>query len=164
MLLLISLWVVVHFPDNQGVMWVACLFALLGILEILLVNTSVAFETRNPADPLRTVILSLFSFLQIAVGFAVFYAALSERFKFDTSSNAPARFDEISAVYYSLVTLVTLGYGDIHPKTDASLAQFLVIGELLVGLYFLAVLVAIFSGWGNTFQAPNRAGNSMDAK
>jgi len=95
----------------------------------------------------------MFSFIQVAVSFAILYAASSENFKFNVSGSTPARFDEISAVYYSLVTLVTLGYGDIYPKTDEPQAQLLVIIELLVGLYFLAVLIAIFSSWGNELQS-----------
>src|SRR5438093_12484485 len=94
----------------------------------------------------------MFSFLQVAVSFAILYAASSENFKFNVSDGTPARFDEISAVYYSLVTLVTLGYGDIYFKTDEPQAQLIVIIELLYGLAFLAVLIAFFSSWGNAFK------------
>src|SRR4029453_5872531 len=48
------------------------------------------------------------------------------------------------AVYYSFVTLATLGYGDYLPRTDLArgLAQFEVIG----GQLFLAVMVARLIG------------------
>lgn len=65
MLLLGSLSLVVHFPDNQVVICGACLFASLVILDILLKNTAVAFVTRYPADPLRTVVLQCSHFYRL---------------------------------------------------------------------------------------------------
>lgn len=48
------------------------------------------------------------------------------------------------ALYFSFVTLTTLGYGDITPKTPA--AKMLVSFEAVVGQLFLAVLVARLVG------------------
>jgi hypothetical protein len=45
-------------------------------------------------------------------------------------------------LYFSFVTTTTLGYGDIKPKADASVAQSLVIVEVVMGVYFIAVLIA----------------------
>ena len=47
-------------------------------------------------------------------------------------------------VYYSFVTLSTLGYGDISPRSMP--ARLLSAGEALIGQLFLAVLVARFVG------------------
>jgi len=49
-------------------------------------------------------------------------------------------FSRTSAVYFSFVTLATVGYGDIVPRTDA--ARGLAIVEGVGGQLFLAVLVA----------------------
>ena len=56
----------------------------------------------------------------------------------------PFSLSEITTVYYSFVTLATLGYGDYLPRTDLTrgLATFEVIG----GQLFLAVLVARLIG------------------
>ena len=48
------------------------------------------------------------------------------------------------ATYYSFVTLTTLGYGDITPK--ASIARFLVYMEAIVGVFYMAILVASLVG------------------
>ena len=48
--------------------------------------------------------------------------------------------------YYSYVTLTTLGYGDISPV--APIARFLVYMEALVGVFYMAVLVASLIGVG----------------
>jgi voltage-gated potassium channel Kch len=47
-------------------------------------------------------------------------------------------------VYFSLVTLTTLGYGDISPKT--SLASILVTLEAVIGVFYIAILVAALVG------------------
>jgi voltage-gated potassium channel Kch len=46
----------------------------------------------------------------------------------------------MSAIYFSFVTLATLGYGDIVPRSD--LARGLAIVEGVGGQLFLAVMVA----------------------
>lgn len=49
-------------------------------------------------------------------------------------------FTRLTAVYFSFVTMATLGYGDVVPRTD--LARGLAIIEGIGGQLFLAVLVA----------------------
>ncbi len=60
-------------------------------------------------------------------------------------------FSQTSAIYFSFVTLATLGYGDIAPSTDV--ARGLAIVEGVGGQLFLAVLVArlvsLYSKSGN---------------
>jgi hypothetical protein len=51
-----------------------------------------------------------------------------------------SRFSQTSAIYFSFVTLATLGYGDIVPRGDV--ARGLAIVEGVGGQLFLAVLVA----------------------
>jgi voltage-gated potassium channel len=50
--------------------------------------------------------------------------------------------------YYSYVTLTTLGYGDISPV--APIARFLVYMEAVVGVFYMAILVASLIGVGIT--------------
>ena len=49
-------------------------------------------------------------------------------------------------LYFSFVTLTTLGYGDISPV--APIAKFLVYMEAVVGVFYMAVLVASLVGVG----------------
>jgi len=53
----------------------------------------------------------------------------------------------IRAIYFSIVTITTLGYGEIFPKYDSGLAMLTIILELLIGLYFLTVLVSLITSW-----------------
>jgi predicted neutral ceramidase superfamily lipid hydrolase len=52
----------------------------------------------------------------------------------------PGQFSQASAIYFSFVTLATLGYGDIVPRADV--ARGIAIVEGVGGQLFLAVLVA----------------------
>jgi hypothetical protein len=47
-------------------------------------------------------------------------------------------------LYYSLITLATVGYGDILPATD--IARTLAVIEATVGQFYVAVIVAVFVG------------------
>ncbi len=62
-------------------------------------------------------------------------------------NNLPAHFPDcksfLDAVYFSVVTFSTLGYGDISPKTD--LGKVIVISEVVVGYMMGGLLVAILS-------------------
>ena len=56
----------------------------------------------------------------------------------------PSEFTRESAVYFSFVTLATLGYGDFLPKTD--MMRGLVVFEVIGGQLFLAVMIARLVG------------------
>jgi voltage-gated potassium channel Kch len=56
----------------------------------------------------------------------------------------PAQLDLQTAIYFSYVTLATLGYGDISPLTPT--ARGLAISEAILGQLYLAVLVARLVG------------------
>jgi hypothetical protein len=60
----------------------------------------------------------------------------------DASGREPALFREL--IYFSMVTLTTLGYGDIRPTTD--IARALSTAEAAVGQLFVAVFIARLVG------------------
>lgn len=67
---------------------------------------------------------------------------------FATSGN----FSRITAIYFSFVTLATLGYGDIVPRTDVT--RSLAVVEAVGGQLFLAVLVARLVSLYSTRKEP----------
>lgn len=56
------------------------------------------------------------------------------------------------ALYFSFVTLTTLGYGDISPAVPV--ARFLVIMEAVVGMFYMSILVASLVGVRMSAPAP----------
>jgi uncharacterized protein YjbI with pentapeptide repeats len=70
---------------------------------------------------------------------AVVFAALFEQVSVDYGDH-PTFF---SSLYYSVVTLTTLGYGDVVPASPA--AQLLAMTEVILGYVMLGGLLSIFS-------------------
>ena len=89
-------------------------------------------------------------FLLLGVFWAVLYSAISrlEPGAFLLSSGATPSMDlgagSVTALYYSVVTLTTLGYGDVTPVTTA--ARMMAALEAIVGQVYLVVLVARLVG------------------
>jgi hypothetical protein len=141
-LVALLLWVVAQHPI------IASIVAGLLFLNILAANTAIVFVTRRPRDPFRTTVLTLLSFLQLTLAFAIFYLALPPT-AFDPALHSP-----VQAIYFTAVTFATVGLGDIHPATAASLSQLLVTVQVLVGLYFLAVVLTTIAGFANGSPVP----------
>lgn len=81
---------------------------------------------------------ALSAYLLAGIFFGLFYWVL-EQIRPGTFT-ATGEFTRMSALYFSFVTLATLGYGDIVPRTDV--ARGLAIVEGVGGQLFLAVMVA----------------------
>jgi hypothetical protein len=59
----------------------------------------------------------------------------------------------ITGIYYSVITITTIGYGDYAPSRDAALLQLVVISEPLVGIIVLALYFAVLvSAVAETFR------------
>jgi hypothetical protein len=92
------------------------------------------------------------AYLLIGIGFAVTYSTLdllnpaSFRLPEDLAMGMAAGTEDSFSVfvYYSFVTLSTLGYGDITPVTDA--ARTVSSLEAIAGQIYLAVIVAALVG------------------
>ena len=63
---------------------------------------------------------------------------------FNGVAQAPWIENFASVVYFSFVTITTLGYGDITPALP--LARFLVFMEAIIGVFYMAILVASLIG------------------
>jgi hypothetical protein len=107
-------------------------------IDIFLTNISITFTSRFPANPIRSVLYSLMGYIQIALSFAFFYIAMeNEHFTKDVTP--------VASVFFSFGTIATVGYGDLSPTT--LLARLLVVLELILGLFFVAIILAQVAGW-----------------
>ena len=77
-------------------------------------------------------------YISVASIFAAIYRYLS--LWTDNAFNQPIA-STLDAFYFSVVTMTTLGYGDIHPVSN--LAKGLVIVEVLSGVMLLAIMVGV---------------------
>ena len=85
---------------------------------------------------------ALSAYLLAGIFFGVIYWAIEVALP--GSFAGPSEFTRESAVYFSFVTLATLGYGDFLPKTD--MTRGFVVFEVIGGQLFLAAMVARLIG------------------
>jgi len=112
-------------------------FVLIGVyflFDIVMVNTSISFVTKDPINKLRSFLFSFFTFTHIIVAFGIFYKFVQEQFVL--------RMCDSQVLYFSTVTITTLGYGDFVPEKSGTIAQMLVILEVLTGLFFITGVFA----------------------
>jgi hypothetical protein len=93
--------------------------------------------TRVDADHLFA---ALDTYLLIGLIFAVGYSLLDQAWPGSFGSPLGTDVGLPRAVYFSFVTLATLGYGDVVPVSD--MARGLAVLEAVTGQLYLAVLVA----------------------
>lgn len=104
------------------------------LLDLLIANTSVSFVTMGPINSLRSFLLTLFAFTHVIIVYGIFYKFYGDQFN--------SNMYDSQVLYFSTVTITTLGYGDFAPKQSGTMAQVLVVLELLTGLFFLTGVLA----------------------
>ena len=130
----------------------SALIGLLLVIDIVLFTSANALSSQRPRFPPRSIIRAIAGFGQLALGFALVHAGLESDFKVGDKT---ATLDLSQAVYFSIVTLATVGYGDVSPPLDPSLAVFwVVVFQILCGLYYLGVFVATTVSWVRGIQRP----------
>jgi hypothetical protein len=113
------------------------------LFAILAIVVSVRYALRPGEVGTEQVYASLSGYLLAGIVFAVLYFAV-DRFvpgslgPAGATPAAPVELNEM--IYFSFVTLATLGYGDIVPHSD--LARGLAVLEAITGQLYIAVLVA----------------------
>jgi voltage-gated potassium channel len=145
--------------------WVQILAALLGFMflgRVILLLLRHLFQARDVT--FDTICASACTYILIGVSWAFVYTIVdlldSHAFSHPASveQTASVRFgaeQSATALYFSMVTLTTLGYGDITPQS--MLARMLSTVEALTGQLYLAILVARLVGI-YTISKPNRDG------
>ncbi|MEJ2231713.1 MAG: potassium channel family protein [Nitrospirales bacterium] len=131
----------------------------LDIPELLLVNIGIMFVFTlastwiasrhlllSGAIDLNKIIGAICTYLLLGLNWALSYLfinfAIPESFHGLTSTDLRTQFAEL--LYYSFVTITTLGYGDLTPVRP--LARTLAYLEAIVGQFYVAVLVAWLVG------------------
>lgn len=133
---LVALWVLDLARNFPSVSWVALL-----ALAMLLLVAPVAILVRiarHRTVTMRTIAGAVAVYLQIGLAFSFLYrmAYLLNPAALHTSSPITS----FTMVYFSFITLTTVGYGDVTPGTDP--VRLLAILEPLIGQVYLVVIVA----------------------
>ena len=127
--LLIGVWTLVR--DRKWFLLGLSLAAL-----SLLLNSTAVFNDHSALIYPIIIVQLLFLFLTLVIAFHD--VLLQGSFSGVLSSSPEQQMSEL--LYYSFITLTTLGYGDISPATH--LARVFAYFEAILGQFFLAILVA----------------------
>ncbi|MBL8198386.1 MAG: two pore domain potassium channel family protein [Chromatiales bacterium] len=133
---------------NQGDLSIASL-AVWGVLALGTVAGALRFALRGSVVGREQVYAALSAYLLAGMFFGVLYSVLEQVAPGSLSPGSVAATGELrltTAMYFSFVTLASLGYGDILPLSDP--ARGLAIVEVVGGQLYLAVMVArLVSAW-----------------
>lgn len=124
-------------PLNNGFV-----LALVGCVGLIAAGKTLEFAVRSVDVTSETLYAALSTYLLGGMFFGQIYWSLEEMAP--GSLTGPDPVTEASSIYYSFVTLATLGYGDYLPRTD--IARGVATFEVIGGQLFLAVMVARLIG------------------
>ena len=111
---------------------------MFGLIGLVAAGAALRFAMRARQVDAEHLYAALSAYLLAGIYFGLFYWVLEQVSPGTFTATRP--FSKTSALYFSFVTLATLGYGDITPHAD--IARGLAIVEGVGGQLFLAVLVA----------------------
>ncbi|MEE8360773.1 MAG: potassium channel family protein [Gemmatimonadales bacterium] len=149
--------------DQISAGWAAHLIGgLASVAALTIITVVIAYEAVSEHWVTRdTLFGALAVYLLIGVTSTVIYELMEVL--------APGSFTNLQGLsqaqlfaelnYFSLVTLTTLGYGDIAPV--APMARTMAAGEAIVGQFFVAAVVGLLISRGGA-QLPTAAGTGRD--
>jgi hypothetical protein len=137
----------IAFVVTRGVRTVLGVEALLPISQVLWVAACLLATAATARHALRArvvdaehIFAALDAYLLAGLIFAVCYWLLDQTWPASFGAASASDLDLSRAIYFSFVTIATLGYGDVVPASDS--ARGLTILEAVGGQMYLAVLVA----------------------
>jgi hypothetical protein len=131
-----------QFPYMAGL--IICVLLIQRVVEFLVVYSRNFIFNRGRifsefTDPKRMgqwlILMFSFNIIQIILIFAIWYRAIS----FWAPESFSRALSILDSLYFSVVTFLTVGYGDIIPKSD--LAKGLVILQLILTFYTIVIVI-----------------------
>jgi hypothetical protein len=144
---------------KDSVCFVWLVVAVFRLVDVLLGSVNLIFiEREEREDDMgyyilarnlnRWIILVLINFAEIVVAFAILYLRIGAQF------SGCGIADGTTAVYQSMLTLTTLGYGELHPTTNV--ARLHVIGQLSYFVVFVLLVAPVVFSAVRTREKPPR--------
>ena len=154
----VDVWVFINLALSLVSLLVACslgssaivvglmIYGGIRLIEVVVYQAKVVLLLFEPDDNTvrsypRIVLLALHNYVEAVVWFAAAYATFRGMF----GEKAVVLSTPVGALYNSMVTMTTLGYGEITPTNDCGRA--LVVTHLLVAVFMTLVILARFVGF-----------------
>jgi hypothetical protein len=131
----------------KSTLFIRILF-ILRLWEILIINTwmflfrqtaSKVSNTESYENDIRLFILLVFQYITIILMYASFYFSVYTCDPSSFSVGSQTTGSVFTWLYFSIVTIATVGYGDITPVSV--LAKLVTISEILFGMFFVLLFV-----------------------
>ncbi len=124
------------------------LLTLVPVLAVVAVGM-LAFVRRQRTLTIDSIFATVAAYLLLSLLFTQLYLFLitwnPASFSLPVeAANRPANLLQADMTYFSLVTLATVGYGDVLPVTHT--ARMFAMFQAVVGQFYVAVVVALFVG------------------
>jgi voltage-gated potassium channel len=134
-------WVNLYRPDFLP----QCIPPLLGMIFMAYITSHLlCFIIRSPQVDSEILYAAISAYLVIAVFWSLTYTLTAtldpEAFAFNGLNTDSQKMAGLNALYFSFVTLATVGYGDISPVS--AIARMLTTAEAVVGIFYMAIVVA----------------------
>ncbi len=152
--MLVSIWIS-HFVDMPFLVFVGDCFGIAFLAFLIIVILSFIFREKQVT--VNVIYGSIVVYLLIAIMWSFVYSALESIHPGSFAiGNSQIDVGRRLYIYYSFVTITTLGYGDITPTTDlANSFSFL---EAVTGQLYIAILIARLVGI-HIVQSMNKKAN-----
>lgn len=145
--LLIILFIPIS-QNNYLYKFLAVFFGIWRLIDIFSYQLSIIFPSKGnyaePANVYRSILLWIINLMEIITIYAIFYFT-TQGIIIEGSKNSQL-IKPLEALYFSIITISTTGFGDIIPKKGWG--QFWASTEIIVGIFMLIVFFGILiSKW-----------------
>lgn len=130
---LFAVALITYLDKSWPLVWVIAFIQTTSLVYLLKIVFPV--QGLGLTDPSRSLFFALGHYIEIGLSMAYVYWVLNP---FGMATD-PTR---TQTVYFSFVTMTTIGFGDITPKTEAG--QLLVVVHSLIGIFMLATVIGLF--------------------
>ncbi len=152
-LILIAIWLNQLWPQEcPALTYILPAMAFLGIV----IGSLLGFVLRAKQVDADVLCAGISVYLILGLLWGLAYTGVAQvipdAFAYNTSRGTPTSMSGFTAIYFSFMTLMTVGYGDITPTADV--ARMLAMVEAMTGTLFVVVMIArlvsLYSASGQT--------------
>jgi hypothetical protein len=122
---------------GYGAFFALCIIGPLLSHSAITIIKGVVKSAKEIKNLIARVLSVFYAYMAVAIVFSALYRLLEHNNPKSFSASFGSWFD---AIYFSFVTITTVGYGDIYPITMP--ARIMVILEVLLGLLLLVIMLA----------------------
>lgn len=133
---------VLSLADRWNLYWIAVTSALLATVALILFSTYcvMRYVLRATVISRDQIYAGVCMYLMLGFAFGSVYYLINLLDTTSFAANTPSSRESPDLMYFSFVTLATLGYGDITPRTN--IARSLAVLESIAGMLYIAVFMA----------------------